>query len=144
MQTNGIWRTVFSKFLLTVTATLVGCQSIPPYTCQQSCALRGMVCQGESVGSSAGGGIIVAPSGQVYSSSTSGASQSFHCSVPKTDDEKSQLTRFTTEANDVRKERERAKSANNAGWVAFGVISLLIVGLWAKHESDRIDDKYSD
>lgn len=103
-----------------------------------------MICQGESVGSSAGGGILVSPSGQVYSSSSQGSSQSFHCSVPKTDDENAQLALFVSEANTVTKERESAKDANTAGWIAFGIFTLLLAGLWGKHESDRIEDKYAD
>jgi hypothetical protein len=69
------------RFALALLVCLSGCATAPKYSCEESCALQGMVCTGQSITS--GGGSTYAPdwTGKTGGSTAlhAGSSDTFHC-----------------------------------------------------------------
>jgi hypothetical protein len=112
---------------LSASVFIQSCASIP-YTCEETCAMSGMVCKGQSVGQVTTGGTAFTPGGQPVFFSGGGNNISFMCEKPAgTESDAAISAAQQTAAEKAEKNRKRQEDGT---WAAI-IIAAFIAGATA-------------
>ena len=102
------------------------------YTCQEHCGFKGMLCQGQSDSSESRDGMIINSNGSYGTSTGTSTGTAFHCTLPKTAEEKSEFEAMKPVLEQKAREVEeiRATDADDNGKGILGVLVMAaIIGL---------------